>query len=173
MSDDLTNNPEFSAPKIPHDPSEVVLIGHHLNIDDDKKNVARLRINISSDEYIDVTVQTLKYKANAGSGDDPQPQKGEADLALITAYMFEGHLYKLPRPKIMSVSVEGEPLDKDAKRPQLSYWRMNKLERALEVSVEDGLIDQLVLDANLPGKRASGSYAANMQLGHRSGRLTS
>ncbi|MEP3275035.1 MAG: hypothetical protein ABJN26_20915 [Stappiaceae bacterium] len=171
MSDDITSKLEFSAPSIPHDPSEVILIGHHLNTDDTKKNVARLQINISSEEYIEVTVQTIKHKA--GATPDATTKKEKVNLALIKAYLFEGHLYKLPRPKIMSVSNEVENLDPNSKKPQLSYWRMNKLERALEVSIEDGVVDQLVLEANLPGKRANGSYAANMQLGHRSGRLTS
>ena len=34
------------------------------------------------------------------------------------------------------------------------------------------IAEQIVLEANLPGKRSPKSYSATMQLAHRSGRLT-
>ena len=38
--------------------------------------------------------------------------------------------------------------------------------------MNQGFVEQIVLEANLPGKRAPSMYAAKMMMGHRSGRLS-
>jgi hypothetical protein len=38
--------------------------------------------------------------------------------------------------------------------------------------MNQGFVEQLVLDANLPGKRAPNMYVGRMMLGHRSGKLS-
>ena len=51
-------------------------------------------------------------------------------------------------------------------------WRVTKLQEIMEISIEAGFAEKLILEANLPGNKSPNTYAGNMQLGHRSGRLT-
>ncbi len=176
MTDDITNQLEYIAPRIPHDPGHVILIGYYLNIEKRKQQHAKIEVRINIHQSIQVTISEKLGKLDDLDLDD------DSEMALIQAYVFEGNLYKLPKPKIMVVSggantFDGtDPKESDGRKSikqKLLYWRVNKLDRAVEITVEDGLIDQLVLEANMPGKRSPNSYAANMQLAHRSGRLTS
>ena len=48
---------------------------------------------------------------------------------------------------------------------------MDKLDKCLEVEVNQGFVEQIVLEANLPGKRSPTMYASKMTMGHRSGKL--
>ena len=51
-------------------------------------------------------------------------------------------------------------------------WIVDKLDECVEFEMNQGFVEQLVLEANLPGKRAPSMYAGRMMLGHRSGRLS-
>ena len=51
-------------------------------------------------------------------------------------------------------------------------WLVDKLDQCVEVEVSQGFIDELVLEANMPGKRSPTAYKAIMMLSHRGGKLT-
>jgi hypothetical protein len=50
-------------------------------------------------------------------------------------------------------------------------WVVDKLNQCVEIEVNQGFVEQLVLEANLPGKRSPNAYRAAMALAHRGGRL--
>ncbi|WP_029065909.1 hypothetical protein [Labrenzia sp. DG1229] len=160
---DQNSNDQFPTiqPDKFYDPSEIVLVGMNIS-------------GINSPRAADVKIDT--EGSNSFSRISLQLMSTpNCEIALIKAYIYEGKQYDLPKPKIMVVSGEGQELPGNYvpnSRP-LKFWRMNKLARTAEVSVEEGLLETLILEANLPGRRSPNSYAANMQMAHRSGRLNS
>ncbi|MDX8450929.1 hypothetical protein RFN31_36015, partial [Mesorhizobium sp. VK3C] len=87
--------------------------------------------------------------------------------------------FDLPKPKIMIVNKFPElDIPKDDSDYQLkedegyAVWIVDKLDQCVEFETNQGFVEQLVLEANLPGKRSPTMYAARQALGHRSGRLT-
>ncbi|RWO00808.1 hypothetical protein [Mesorhizobium sp.] len=103
----------------------------------------------------------------------------ELSCGIIVGYAYEGHTYDLPKPKIMLVpkfpELEIPQDDSDYKLKEgLGYavWIIDKLDQCVEFETNQGFVEQLVLEANLPGKRSPTMYAARQALGHRSGRLT-
>jgi hypothetical protein len=97
---------------------------------------------------------------------------------LIVGYSFEGHCYDLPKPKLMIIPAQPQAIPKDdcgyelKKDHDYRLWIVDKLDECAEIDVSQGFVEQLVLEANLPGKRSPTMYAGRMMLGHRSGRLT-
>jgi hypothetical protein len=98
---------------------------------------------------------------------------------IILGYAYEGHTYDLPKPKIMIIPTlpESRIPDDDSgydKKESEGYavWLVDKLDECVEFELNQGFVEQLILDANLPGKRAPNMYAGRMMMGHRSGRLT-
>ena len=51
-------------------------------------------------------------------------------------------------------------------------WLVDRLDRVVEFSIDQGFFEELILEANKPGKRSPSTYAAHMQMAHRGGRLT-
>ncbi|TIW00629.1 MAG: hypothetical protein E5V85_03250 [Mesorhizobium sp.] len=107
-----------------------------------------------------------------------KPDK-ELSCGLIVGYAYEGHTFDLPKPKIMIVNKFPElDIPKDDSDYQLkedegyAVWIVDKLDQCVEFETNQGFVEQLVLEANLPGKRSPTMYAARQALGHRSGRLT-
>lgn len=97
---------------------------------------------------------------------------------IIFGYAYEGHCYDLPKPKVMLIPALPEPIPEDdsgyyAKRNKdYRVWIVDKLSVCVEIDVNQGFIEQVVLEANLPGRRSPSMYAAKMTMAHRSGRLT-
>jgi hypothetical protein len=96
---------------------------------------------------------------------------------IIVGYAYEGHTYDLPKPKIMIIPTLPEskiPHDDSGfdEKPDYAVWLVDKLDECVEFELNQGFVEQLILDANLPGKRAPNMYAGRMMMGHRSGRLT-
>jgi hypothetical protein len=97
---------------------------------------------------------------------------------IIVGYSYEGHCYDLPKPKIMLIRALPSqiPVDDcgyDAKAADnYKVWIVDKLDQCVEFEMNQGFVEQLVLEANLPGKRSPTMYAGRMMLAHRSGRLT-
>lgn len=98
---------------------------------------------------------------------------------IVVAYAFEGHTYDLPKPKIMIIPTLPEPRipDDDSgfdRKESEGYavWIVDKLDECIEFEMNQGFVEQLVLESNLPGKRAPNMYAGRMMMGHRSGRLS-
>jgi hypothetical protein len=106
------------------------------------------------------------------SPDDPSA----VSAGIIFSYAFEGHTYDLPKPKIMLIpaSPEDVPADDSGydKKPGYKVWIVDKLDQCVELEMSQGYVEQIVLEANLPGRRSPTMYAGRMQLGHRSGRLS-
>ena len=110
--------------------------------------------------------------------EDDDESKHPISAGVIFGYAYEGHCYDFPKPKIMLIrAVPGDILPDDcgfdAKIPAgYRVWVVDKLDHCTEIELSQGFIEQIVLEANLPGKRSPKSYSATMQLAHRSGRLT-
>ena len=50
-------------------------------------------------------------------------------------------------------------------------WIVDKLDECVEFEMNQGFVEQLVLEANLPGKRSPTMYASKAALGHRGGKM--
>jgi hypothetical protein len=50
-------------------------------------------------------------------------------------------------------------------------WRLKAKTPLMELSASLDTAETLILEANMPGKRAPNTYESRMELGHRSGRL--
>lgn len=98
-------------------------------------------------------------------------------LAIVFGYAFEGHCYDMPKPKIMLLPDRPRPIPTDdcgydaKKDNKYKLWITDKLDECVEIDVSQGFIEQLVLEANLPGKRSPTMYGGRMMMGHRSGKL--
>jgi hypothetical protein len=96
-------------------------------------------------------------------------------IGVIYGYAYEGHCYDLPRPMIMLIPAQPGAIPvKDCdfdRRPGYSVWVVDKLDQCDVIDINSGFIEQLVLDANMPGKRSPSTYRATMQFAHRSGRM--
>jgi hypothetical protein len=103
----------------------------------------------------------------------------QLSAGIMFGYAYEGHTYDFPKPKIMFVPTP--PLERkipddsgyDAKFDEgYTVWLVDKLDQCIEIEANQGFVEQLVLDANMPGKRSPTQYKAMMTLAHRGGRLS-
>lgn len=131
-----------------------------------------LKVDIKEFGTAVVTVSTYTYMLGA------EPEK-QFSCGIIVGYTYEGHTYDLPKPKIMILPVFPEieiPNDdsnyKLKEEENYAVWIVDKLDQCIEFEMNQGFVEQLVLEANLPGKRSPTMYAARIGLGHRSGRLS-
>lgn len=199
MNDNDLNDIKTLIPKGLYDPSEIVLIGSHMEPSPvaaqwDKDGtgahapIARARPTTADDarregwmlvrsDLADLLVLTVdpKYK----TGEDGKPvATTKPTIALIYAYGYEGHTYRLSKPRIMIVHGEGQEYDAREKDPspsltgKLYMWRLSKHHQTVSIEVESGELESLVLEANQPGNRSVNSYAAHMQMSHRGGKLS-
>ncbi|WP_141246678.1 hypothetical protein [Mesorhizobium sp. WSM3876] len=102
----------------------------------------------------------------------------KTSCGIIVGYAYEGHTYDLPKPKIMIIPAFPEPKipaddsEFDAKEPEgYAVWLVDKLDECVELEMNQGFVEQIVLEANLPGKRSPTMYASKMTIGHRGGKL--
>jgi hypothetical protein len=95
--------------------------------------------------------------------------------ALIYGYSFEGQCYSLPKPCVMVVRGAGAAAvgcGYNLPTPMgYMMWTADKLERTATISVEQGTIEDLVLQQNVGGKAPS-AYGTRVQVAHRGGKLT-
>lgn len=114
---------------------------------------------------------------NEKSG-DTKARRFIRSIGVIYGYAYEGHCYELPKPAIMLLPVLPSDIPDDDcgydKKKDESYkvWVVDKLAQCQVIEFSSGFVEQLVLEANLPGRRSPSTYRATMQLAHRSGRLT-
>jgi hypothetical protein len=112
-----------------------------------------------------------------GQGGMQMPE-GDLSSGIIFGYAYEGHCYDLPKPKIMLIPALPEPIPDDdsgyysKRNKDYRVWIVDKLDVCIEIDINQGFVDQIVLEANLPGKRSPSMYAAKMTMAHRGGRLT-
>lgn len=162
-----------------YDPSEIALIGHELGemtseiVKDDAELAERcsgvIRV-VEADFVEEVIIQAVP---RIEDNESPIPA-----VALIYAYGYEGHTYRLARPRIIVVKGEAQEYLPTSQEPSssltgpLRIWRMSKHDETISIEVESGELKTLVLDANQPGNRAVNSYSAHMQMSHRGGKLS-
>jgi hypothetical protein len=116
-------------------------------------------------------------------------ESGPLSAGIIVAYSYEGHCFDLPKPKVMLIRATPNQIPRDdcgydkkagfvngVYDPTVDsgyrVWIVDKLDQCVEFEMNQGFIEQLVLDANLPGKRSPNAYVGKMMLAHRSGRLS-
>jgi hypothetical protein len=194
MADDLSDiRASLATGDGRFDPSEVVVIGVHMDpkdpehfqknkspedlTDNDKKAMREYQrngcIKVTNELLDTITITAEAKKKDSSDVTDPT-------VAVIYAYAFEGHTYRLPKPRLMIVSGFGDEYDTEvdsaaSKRradSQLYMWRMSKHAQSISIELETGTIQTLLLDGNEPGNRSVTSYHSHMQLSHRGGRLT-
>ncbi|UVC10530.1 hypothetical protein IHQ71_08040 [Rhizobium sp. TH2] len=98
-------------------------------------------------------------------------------VVLGYGYAFDGHCYRFDSLRVFIVNEDAEPavgcgFDSDPAKPAYHMWRVRSSADLLEITLGLGDAKMLLLDANLPGKRAPTSYAIHMSMAHRGGRLT-
>ena len=104
--------------------------------------------------------------------------KEDVSMGIIFGYAYEGHCYDLPKPKVMMIPALPCDFPADdsgyAEKASEGYrlWIVDKLDECVEIEINQGFIEQIVLDANLPGRRSPSTYRATMALSHRGGKLT-
>jgi hypothetical protein len=118
-----------------------------------------------------VFLDTLDFEGKANS---------KLSAGVMFGYAYEGHTYDFAKPKLMLVPAQ--PLKGRIPKDDSGYadkydegyrvWLVDKLDQCIEVEVNQGFVDEIVLEANTPGKRSPTAYRAMMTLSHRSGRLS-
>ncbi|TIM30686.1 MAG: hypothetical protein E5Y63_10810 [Mesorhizobium sp.] len=116
--------------------------------------------------------------------DEMLKQEAALSCGIIVGYSYEGHCYDLPKPKIMLIPSAPQPIPFDdcgydkkfdrsdpASADNYLLWIVDKLDECVEFEINQGFVEQIVLEANLPGKRSPTMYASRMMMGHRGGRL--
>lgn len=111
----------------------------------------------------------------------PKKKQGTTDFEIVAAYgyAYEGHCYRFDRPRILVFSP-----DKDFPKPadalgcgfnisnDYQMWRVPADWDVMELTAQIDTFRRVVLEANLPGRRPPNTYASEMMLAHRGGRLT-
>ena len=130
----------------------------------------------SSAVFINTKIQNYMIMLAAISLNSDPVEK--LSSGVIFGYAYEGHCYDLPKPKIMLIPATDEEIPCDdcgyelKKGSNYRVWIVDKLQECIELDMNQGFIEQLVLEANLPGRRSPTMYAGKMMTAHRSGRLT-
>jgi hypothetical protein len=153
-SDDI---PAAPSPKN-YRPDQITLYGVKLNVDADPA-------------ALPFDGKVLRLFVTPNTSNIPINPKKVA-IAVIYGYAFEGHCYRLDRPRLLvfEPSTEGaaEGCGFDA---SYMMWRIASKTLLLEIATNVGTAEDLIVDANLPGNRPPNTYGNKMQLAHRGGRL--
>ncbi|MER8545510.1 hypothetical protein [Mesorhizobium sp. M0684] len=153
--------------------------------DPDDKRILRFKKYLSktppnNSSYVFVNSIVNRFMLMLGAI-DINPANGDEEIlscGVIFGYAYEGHTYDLPKPKVMLIPANPEadiPEDdsnyKSKESEGYAVWIVDKLDKCVEIEVNQGFVEQIVLDANLPGKSSPTMYASRMMMGHRGGRL--
>jgi hypothetical protein len=167
------------AAKLPFSPDEIVIYGVHLNgaqptIQPLAPGTAAAppQANLPTADIVVDGTWHLQMSAY-----DPLTAAPNLDYAIVAAYgyAFEGQCYRLDKVKILSFwSPAAEVAVGCGYENQAGFfmWRVNKLAKVIELVPRVDEFREIILEANLPGKRAPNTYDSHMRLAHRSGRLT-
>lgn len=144
--------------------------------DEDKAALSKGEMRVRSDFAKQLNLLAVPKVEQNEDGTDLQTCP---TIALIYAYGYEGHTYRLAKPRIMIVHGAGRPYQATREKDpspsltgKLFMWRLSKHHQTISIEVESGELEKLVLEANQPGNRAVNSYAAHMQMSHRGGKLS-
>lgn len=125
--------------------------------------------------------------AAKATGDAKARARPQYVMAIIYGYSYEGHCYSLPRPSIIAVDnnkkidpatgcgYEGQftTLDDTGAPMQVNYsmWLHDKLDETVELVLNRGFMEEIILQQNMGGQKAPAAYSAKVQLAHRGGKL--
>ena len=153
-------------------PADDVTIIFEDKSEDSKKESADVQLPIVS--FMIIKTKMMGGIVLATFLDDKEDHPISAGV--IFGYAYEGHCYDFPKPKIMLIRAAPQEIPADDcgfdAKEEYRVWVVDKLDHCTEIELSQGFVEQIVLEANLPGKRSPRSYSATMQLAHRSGRLT-
>ncbi|MEZ0167515.1 hypothetical protein [Microvirga sp. TS319] len=152
---------------------EVILYGVKLNAIQDKSFAL---LPLGPDLRLILSVGDIKL--------DRDLSPNEAAIAAIYGYAYEGHCYRFDKTRIFVFTSDECRGGKDGVGmpaigcgfdtvPGYTMWRVRSLDTIIELSASFDTVDKLILEANLPGKRAPNTYNSTLQMVHRSGRLQS
>jgi hypothetical protein len=157
-------NPYIGEGRDPFNPSEVRLYGRKQHCPADELKKGGKGIKLEGDK--------IKLKAgNCYIIIDP----GEVtivSIGVIYGYAYEGHCYKLPKPKIMYLPVDAEDIISDHCGCDCGYsmalgysvWKTDKLARVIALDVRSDDLKTLVLDENMPGNRSPLAYSQTLAM---------
>nr|WP_156387177.1 MULTISPECIES: hypothetical protein [unclassified Rhizobium] len=114
-------------------------------------------------------------RLSAGTGSVVTDLRQDTDIVsvgIIYGYAYEGHCYKLAKPRIMYLpvlpqAIKGGECGCDCGyAPELGYlvWSVDKLDRIIALDVRSDDVKSLVLEENMPGNRSPQAYAQVMVL---------
>ena len=160
MTDDVLPPPLADGVYVPN---EIILYGVRLT------EIEVSREGVPASEKLKLRVQLSKGGA--------EHKSSKPVLAAVYSYSFEGHCYRMARPRIFLVNdaVDQPAIGCGFSQPAdeaFRMWRVNSQSPLVELSATIDTTQKLILDAQLPGKRAPNTYNDDMQLAHRGGRLT-
>jgi hypothetical protein len=147
-------------------PDEIVLYGVRLN----DAQTSDLRFALGDKQFR----LRLGLQADDGTAVGPEAHA----IAVTYGYAYEGHCYRLDRPKILVlVGVSDAPAAGcgfDAAGESDDHYRMWRIRASTELFELGGMAgraEDLILQANTPGRQAPNTYAVNMQLAQRGPRM--
>jgi len=102
---------------------------------------------------------------------------GRFIVAAIYGYSYEGHCYSLPKPCLLVVDGAGAAAEgcgyNALTTPTTNYqmWTADRLDRSMMLCVEQGYIEELILQQSIGGAKTPAAYGTKVQLAHRGGKL--
>jgi hypothetical protein len=160
-------------------PDEIILYGVKLNA---LTPYARLDMTQHVDFRPPAEAIVLQLQLLSNIGGDFEVLDGtEVVIAAVYGYAFEGHCFRPDKTRIYAFHYDGLDLpalgcgfDEVSATVSNRYqmWRLKMRAPLMELSAMVDSAESLLLEANLPGKRAPNTYESRMQLSHRGGRLT-
>ncbi|WP_162914048.1 hypothetical protein [Taklimakanibacter lacteus] len=150
---------DIPAPPNPHDyyPDQLTLYGIKLNPDE-------------SAATLPFGDKVLKLQVNSKAGNKPLEPK-DVSIAAVYGYSYEGHCYRLEKPKLFIVENSGAPANGCGFSAPYFMWAVRARTNLMELTLNFDLAETLILEANLPGNRSPNTYGNHMQLAHRNGKL--
>ncbi|MDP9810698.1 hypothetical protein J2W42_003561 [Rhizobium tibeticum] len=93
-------------------------------------------------------------------------------IGVIYGYAFEGHCYKLPKPKIMFIPATARRIVGDKCGCDCGYsadlgyavWQVDQLDRVVALDIRSGDVKTLILDENMPGNRSPQAYSQSLSM---------
>ncbi|MBB4292254.1 hypothetical protein GGE16_004330 [Rhizobium leguminosarum] len=169
-----SENPFIGTGKVPFNPSEVRLYGRNEFCPPGKEAHPPQAAQAKPLRDGEFEAGSDKIKLKVGNCYILiDPGKVEmVSIGVIYGYAYEGHCYKLPKPRIMYLPVKATQIPHDdcgcdcGYSPALGYsvWSLDKLERVIALDVRSDDIKTLILDENLPGNRSPLAYAQTQSL---------
>lgn len=163
--------PDIPAPPSPYDyyPDQLILYGIKLNPDE-----SAAKLSFGDDRELRLEVYG---PANPPAAPPPRPLPKEpvshkrVSIAAVYGYSFEGHCYRLDKPRMFIIEDAGMDANGCGFAPPYYMWSIRARTSLMEISLSYDLAEVLILDANLPGNRSPNTYGNDMMLAHRSGKL--